>query len=245
MPKRLNFTPDRLHIAMFAKLLEGFAPIDWIALVIFFAGWLTYGYYADHRARGASGLRGTTDRYRIAWGRQMAHRENRIVDSSLIGNLVQSVSFYASTTTYVIAGLIAVAGTVDRLMVVTAELPFGHAAAREVVEVKVVMLAAIFIFAYFKFTWSLRQFNYLSILIGATPGPGAPAAELEQCAQKFSLLNTLAGDDFNRGIRAYYFGFAAGTWFVSAYHFIAFTLVILIVLWRRDFLSAALRALSD
>ena len=245
MPKRLNFTPDRLHIAMFAKLLEGFAPIDWIALVIFFAGWLTYGYYADHRARGASGLRGATDRYRIAWGRQMAHRENRIVDSSLIGNLVQSVSFYASTTTYVIAGLIAVAGTVDRLMVVTAELPFGHAAAREVVEVKVVMLAAIFIFAYFKFTWSLRQFNYLSILIGATPGPGAPAAELEQCAQKFSLLNTLAGDDFNRGIRAYYFGFAAGTWFVSAYHFIAFTLVILIVLWRRDFHSAALRALSD
>jgi len=245
VPKRLNFTPDRLHIAMFAKLLEGFAPIDWIALVIFFAGWLTYGYYADHRARGASGLRGATDRYRIAWGRQMAHRENRIVDSSLIGNLVQSVSFYASTTTYVIAGLIAVAGTVDRLMVVTAELPFGHAAAREVVEVKVVMLAAIFIFAYFKFTWSLRQFNYLSILIGATPGPGAPAAELEQCAQKFSLLNTLAGDDFNRGIRAYYFGFAAGTWFVSAYHFIAFTLVILIVLWRRDFHSAALRALSD
>jgi len=245
VPKRLNFTPDRLHIAMFAKLLEGFAPIDWIALVIFFAGWLTYGYYADHRARGASGLRGATDRYRIAWGRQMAHRENRIVDSSLIGNLVQSVSFYASTTTYVIAGLIAVAGTVDRLMVVTAELPFGHAAAREVVEVKVVMLAAIFIFAYFKFTWSLRQFNYLSILIGATPGAGAPAAELEQCAQKFSLLNTLAGDDFNRGIRAYYFGFAAGTWFVSAYHFIAFTLVILIVLWRRDFHSAALRALSD
>jgi uncharacterized membrane protein len=230
---------------MFAKLLEGFAPIDWIALVIFFAGWLTYGLYADHRARGASGLRGTTDRYRNAWGRQMAHRENRIVDSSLIGNLVQSVSFYASTTTYVIAGLIAVAGTIDRLMVVTAELPFGHAVAREVVEVKVVMLAAIFIFAYFKFTWSLRQFNYLSILIGAAPGPGAPEAELEQCAQKFSLLSTLAGDDFNRGIRAYYFGFAAGTWFISAHHFIAFTLVILIVLWRRDFHSAALRALSD
>ncbi len=230
---------------MLAKLLEGFAPIDWIALAIYFAGWSVYGYYADHRTRGRSALRGATHQYRLAWGRQMVHRENRIVDSSLIGNLVQSVSFYASTTTYVIAGLIAVAGTVDRLMVVTAELPFGHAAAREVVEAKVVMLAAIFIFAYFKFTWSLRQFNFLSILIGAAPNADAPAAELENCAQKFSLLHTLAGDDFNRGIRAYYFGFAAGTWFVSAYHFIAFTLVILAVLWRRDFHSAALRALSD
>jgi len=230
---------------MYAKLLEGFAPIDWIALAIFFVGWTVYGYYADHKTRGMSGLRGATHRYRLGWGRQMAHRENRIVDSSLIGNLVQSVSFYASTTTYVIAGLIAVAGTVDRLMVVTADLPFGHAAAREVVEAKVVMLAAIFIFAYFKFTWSLRQFNFLSILIGAAPGRGAPDAELEECAQRFALLNTLAGDDFNRGIRAYYFGFAAGTWFVSAYHFIAFTLVILVVLWRRDFHSHALRALSE
>ena len=230
---------------MFNKLLQGFAPIDWIALVVFFAGWLTYAFYSDHRARGVHGLRGATHRHRLEWGRQMVRRENRIVDSSLVGNLVQSVSFYASTTTYVIAGLIAIAGTVDRLMAMSAELPFGHAVAREVVEVKVIMLAAIFIFAYFKFTWSLRQFNYLSILIGATPSPSAPEEVLEQCAQKFSQLNTHAGDDFNRGIRAYYFGFAAGTWFVSGYHFLAFTLVILVVLWRRDFHSLALRVLSE
>ena len=113
----------------------------------------------------------------------MARRENRIVDSSLIGNLVQSVSFYASTTTYVIAGLIAVAGTVDRLVELTADLPFGHAAAREVMEVKVILLVAIFIFAYFKFTWSLRQFNFVSILVGAAPGPDAPDDELERMAR--------------------------------------------------------------
>jgi uncharacterized membrane protein len=230
---------------MLAKLLQGFALIDWIALATFFAGWLTYGFYSDHASRGVNGLRGATHRQRLNWGRQMVRRENRIVDSSLIGNLVQSVSFYASTTTYVIAGLIAVAGAVDRIIEVSAEFPFGHAVAREVVEVKVIMLVAIFVFAYFKFTWSLRQFNFVSILVGAAPGPDAPAEELEQYAQKFSLLNTLAGDDFNRGIRAYYFGFAAGTWFVSAYHFIAFTVVILIVLWRREFHSAALRVLSD
>jgi len=230
---------------MYAELLHGFAPIDWIALVVFFAGWGTYGYYSDHRTGRFGGLHASTERYRLEWGRRMVRRENRIVDSSLIGNLVQSVSFYASTTTYVIAGLIAVAGTADRLVAVTADLPFGHAAIRQVVEVKVILLAAIFIFAYFKFTWSLRQFNFLSILIGAAPNPDAPAEAFEQCAQKFALMNTLAGDDFNRGIRAYYFGFAAGTWFVSAYHFIAFTLVILIVLWRRDFHSAALHALSD
>jgi uncharacterized membrane protein len=230
---------------MLAKLLQGFAPIDWIALAIFVVGWFAFGFYSDRVVQGARGLRGATQAHRLNWGRQMVRREQRIVDSSLVGNLIQSVSFYASTTTYVIAGLIAVAGTADRLVAVTAELPFGHAAVREVVELKVVLLAVVFIFAYFKFTWCLRQFNYVSILIGSTPKPDAPEAELEQCAQKFALLNTLAGDDFNRGIRAYYFGFAAGTWFVSAYHFIAFTVVILFVLWRREFHSAALHVLSD
>ncbi|MEO8344430.1 MAG: DUF599 domain-containing protein [Betaproteobacteria bacterium] len=230
---------------MLNKLLQGFTPIDWIALVVFFAGWSIYSCYADNRSRGVGGLRGAAYKHRLEWGRQMVRRENRIVDSSLIGNLVQSVSFYASTTTYVIAGLIAVAGTIDRLMAVSAELPFGHAVAREAVEVKVIMLAAIFIFAYFKFTWSLRQFNYLSILIGAAPSPTSSDTDLEPFARKFSTLQMLAGDDFNRGIRAYYFGFAAGTWFVSGYHFLAFTLVILAVLWRRDFHSPAMRVLSE
>lgn len=230
---------------MYAEFLKGFLPIDWVALAIFFVGWGTYGHYADHRTRGLRGLRGVTHRHRLAWGRNMIRRENRIVDSSLIGNLVQSVSFYATTTTYIIAGLIALAGTIDRVVELTADLPGGHQAARQVMEVKVILLVAIFIFAYFKFTWSLRQFNFASILIGAAPDRDKPDDELERAAERFSHLNTLAGDDFNRGIRAYYFGFAAGTWFISPYHFIAFTLVILAVLWRRDFHSAALRVLSD
>ena len=46
-----------------------------------------------------------------------------------------------------------------------------------------ILLAVIFIFAYFKFTWSLRQFNFVSILIGAAPGPGSPDDELERYAR--------------------------------------------------------------
>lgn len=39
-------------------------------------------------------------------------------------------------------------------------------------------------------------------------------------------------DEFDRGIRTYYFGFAALAWFVSAGVFIAVTLLILAVLYR-------------
>ena len=229
---------------MFRELYRQISTADWLALAIFAAGWIGYSLYADRTADGARGLRSATGRHRLQWARELVRRDNRITDVALTGNLMQSVSFYASTTTYVIAGLIAVAGTLDKLILLTADLPFAKAAAKEVVEMKIFLLAGIFIFAYFKFTWSLRQFNFLSIMVGGAPDPHSDEGVRESYAQNFAQLSTLAGDEFNRGIRAYYFGFAAMTWFVSPQLFIAFTLLILLVLWRRDFHSRTLDALS-
>jgi uncharacterized membrane protein len=83
------------------------------------------------------------------------------------------------------------------------------------------------------------------ILIGSTPDRSRPPDVLEAYAQKCARINSLAGDEFNRGIRAYYFGFAILGWFVHPAFFIALTLTILAVLWRRDFMSHTLRAMSD
>jgi uncharacterized membrane protein len=229
---------------MFNRLLVLFTPADWAALAFFLAGWSFYGYYADRAARSDRGLRGITHRHRLEWGRQMVRRENRITDASLTGNLMSSVSFYANTTIYIIAGLIAVAGTLDKLISFTEDLPFARVQSRELVEAKVFLLVGVFIFAYFKFTWSLRQFNFLSILIGSAPDRESAPEVLDRHAEKWGTVNTLAGDEFNRGIRAYYFGFAALAWFVGPGAFGALTAVILAVLWRRDFHSHTLRALD-
>jgi uncharacterized membrane protein len=229
---------------MIRDLITHVSLADWIALALFLAGWLGYGYYTDV-ARDPRGLRSATNARRLQWARQMVRRENRMTDVALTGNLMQSVSFYASTTTYVIAGVIAVAGTLDRLISMTADLPFARVTAKEVVEVKVLLLAGIFIFAYFKFTWSLRQFNFLSIMVGGAPSVNEPESVLDPYAEKFALLSALAGDEFNRGVRAYYFGFAAMTWFISPHHFIAFTVIVLFVLWRREFHSRTLQVLSE
>ena len=231
---------------MFRELIAQVSIADGIAFAIFLVGWFGYGYYADYGVRDKSrGLRAATNAHRLQWARQMVRRDNRMTDVALTGNLMQSVSFYASTTTYVIAGVIAVAGTLDRLISMTADLPFARVSAKEVVEIKVLLLAGIFIFAYFKFTWSLRQFNFLSIMVGGAPNCSEPESVLEPYAQKFALLSALAGDEFNRGVRAYYFGFAAMTWFISPHHFIAFTIIVLLVLWRREFHSHTLHVLAD
>jgi uncharacterized membrane protein len=229
---------------MLQRLLTLFSVADWLALGLFLSGWIGYTYYADRAARSARGLRGVTHRHREAWGRQMVFRENRIVDAALTGNLMNSVSFYANTTIYIIAGLMAVAGTLDRLVSFTEDLPFARVTTREILEAKLFLLIAIFVFAYFKFTWSLRQFNFLSILIGGAPAREEPEPVLQAYAERFAVVNTLAGDEFNRGIRAYYFGFAALAWFAHPALFMALTVTILLVLYRRDFHSKTLRALD-
>ncbi|MCL2297077.1 MAG: DUF599 domain-containing protein [Proteobacteria bacterium] len=230
---------------MLERLVTLFTPADWAALLFFMMGWIGYSTYADRAAMQFKGLQGVTHKHRLAWAQQMVHRDNRMPDVSLIGNLMRSTSFYANTTIYIVAGLLAIAGALDRLVVFTEELPFARQTSREILEAKIFLLAGIFIFAYFKFTWSIRQFNSLSILTGSAPSHLAPTEELERHAERCGQVNSLAGDEFNRGIRAYYFGFAALGWFIHPAVFVAFTLWVLAILWRRDFRSKTLRAMQE
>jgi uncharacterized membrane protein len=137
------------------------------------------------------------------------------------------------------------AGTLDQLMSFTRDLPFARQTTKAILEAKLGLMIAIFVFAYFKFTWALRQYNFLSILIGGAPDREGSPDVLEKHAHKFAQLSTLAGDEFNRGIRAYYFGFAALAWFAGPGLFVAATLLILAVLWRRDFHSNTLAVLAS
>ena len=127
----------------------------------------------------------------------------------------------------------------------TAELPFGGAGNRELLEIKLMLLLASFVFAYFKFTWSLRQFNLLSILVGAAPLGKAGEPDIDTYAHRLAGANNLAGDDFNRGIRAYYFGLAASGWLLNPIALAVLALAVLIVLYRRDYRSSALYILRD
>ena len=225
--------------------LPHLSAVDWLSLVIFFACWAGYAWYSEHSRRGASGLVHSTQHYRLQWAYRMLEREVRVADSSLIGNLVTSVSFYANTTIYIIAGLVAALGASDKLVSFTAELPFGNAGSRELLEIKLMLVLASFVFAYFKFTWSLRQFNLLSILVGAAPFGRVGEAGIDRYAQRVAGANNLAGDDFNRGIRAYYFGLAASGWLLNPAALGALAVAVLVVLFRRDYRSPALQLLRD
>jgi len=227
----------------FMNIFTKFSGLDWFGLAWFVVCWFGYEQVVERGWSRRTTLHEETHRLRLGWGRVMVKRNPRIVDAALIGNLLPSLSFYANTSIYIIAALFAALGTLDQLMTAASELPFARALSREATEVKLLILLGVFVIAYFKFTWSLRQFNLLSITLGAVPHD-AGDDELEMHAKKFAAVNSCAGDDFNRGLRAYYFGMAVMSWMVSAWLFIFSTVIIVVVLGRREFYSPVLKALT-
>lgn len=232
-------------MSFFSQYLGKFAWIDWVGIVWFVLCWAGYERIVDRGWRGHSTLLAEGHTLRLAWARQMLIRENRIVDAALVGNLINSVSFYANTSIYIVAGLFAMLGTLDRFVETANELPFAHAISREVLEIKLLMLITVFVIAYFKFTWSLREFNVLSIIMGAVPPKESDPIELDEYARRTAAVNACAGDDFNRGIRAYYFGMAILGWMISPWLFIVGTTLIVFVQAHREFSSEVLKALRD
>ena len=226
------------------RLLLLVTPLDAIALAFFVAAWFGYSFYADREMNTTRGLRALMHQARLEWGRQMVVRDQKLLDAALTGHLINSVTFYANTSIYIVAALIATAGALDSLLAFAQGLPFAGRQSRLLIEAKIFLLIGVFVFAYFKFTWAHRQYTLLLTLIGATPDRSRPPDALEDYAQKCARINTLAGDEFNRGVRSYYFGFAALGWFLHVALFAALTWLILVVLWRRDFRSQTMRALA-
>ena len=112
-------------------------------------------------------------------------------------------------------------------------------------EMKVLLLVVVFVFAFFKLTWSLRQFNYVAILIGAAPPPEeADSADGLHYADNAAEVASRAAEHFNKALRTFYFGLAALSWFLQPYLFMALTALVVVVVYRREFESHTLVALG-
>ena len=123
------------------------------------------------------------------------------------------------------------------------QLPYTTHMAPWLAEVKVLILILVYIYAFFKFTWSAWQYNVLSIMVGALPKPGDTHDHSDYTEAGASVL-ALAGETYNNGIRAYYFSIPLMAWFIDPLLFLATTLAITVVLYRREFYSPMLRALQ-
>jgi uncharacterized membrane protein len=223
----------------------GFDRLDAAALLLFIAAWLGYHVFIERTSRGTQSLNARMHGYRQLWMREMLKREVRVVDSTIMSTLQSGTAFFASTSLFAIGGSLAMLQATDAAIRVFDDLPFAPAPTATEFELKVIGLATIFVYAFFKFAWSYRLFNYAAILMGAVPEakkahePSAIAA-----AEQAAAMNTVAGTHFNRGQRAFFFALAYLGWFIHALFFMIVTIAALIVIWRRQFASDAINVLD-
>jgi uncharacterized membrane protein len=224
----------------------GFGVLDYGALAFFVVAWLSYHVAVEFTPARHGGLNVRMNRYRRVWMEQMLTRDNRIIDANIMASLQNGTAFFASTSLLAIGGVLTLLRATDDVLTAMAEAPFGFATTRLGWEVKVIGLAMIFVYAFYKFAWSYRIFNYAAILVGAVPvAQQHEAAEAKAAADRAAAMNIVAGRHFNRGQRAFFFALAYLGWFVSPYLFMAGTAACLFVMWHRQFASDAIRALGD
>ncbi len=223
--------------------------LDWAALIWFFAVWFGYARFAQRRAEVQPSVLATTNRIRRQWMLQTTKREVRVIDGVVVQNLSTSPSFFASTTILIIGGLLAALGTSESASELVREIPFAARTSVVVFDLKLFLLTAIFVYAFFRFTWSLRQYTFGALLVAAAPEArefdADPSLSREAFADRAGRIVGLAAETFNDGLRAYYMAFAAVGWFFSPLVFALASAGVIFILYQREFRSEVLGVLRD
>jgi uncharacterized membrane protein len=222
-----------------------FSTFDLAAFAWFVAAWIGYAAAIETRY-GRTGLNSLVNGYRDVWMQRLLTREMRMVDGQVTASLQNGTAFFASTSLIAIGGTLTMLRSSDEMLQLVSELPFGTATTRLQWEAKLMGLAIIFAYAFFKFAWSYRLFNYVAIMIGAAPPVAdAETQEAKVFVRRASTLCSDAGRHFNRGQRAFFFALGYLGWFIGPAVLAAATTGVLIVMWRRQFASESRAAFLD
>ena len=222
-----------------------FTTLDLLALAWFLGAWAVYSVVLSVTERRKRGLNAEMDQLRDRWMLQMLGRDIRMVDAQIIAALQNGTAFFASTSLIAIGGSLTLLRSNEDILRVIAALPFGVHMTPMQWEAKTIGLAIIFVYAFFKFAWSYRLYNYVAIMLGATPPASQkdmPAAQTH--AGRVGRLCEVAGRHFNHGQRAFFFALGYLGWFINPWLLMLTSVAVAVILWRRQFASDSRRAVA-
>ena len=223
-------------------MIDSFTWIDWTAASGFLLSWVGLSWLLDHSPWRDKTLSAAMNRHRRRWMEVMSMRELRMIDTNIIAGLQNGTAFFASASLLAIGAALTLLSGSDQVLNVVRDLALEPSLTRGEWETKTLGLVGIYAYAFFKFAWAYRLFNYASILIGTTP----PAAqrdtpEAHSAVGRAADLNIMAGHHFSLGLRAFFFSVGYMGWFANAWIWMALTATVVLVLIRRQFASVALR----
>ncbi len=227
-----------LHLGLFS------IP-DLLALGVFVFAWFFYAITVEHLAIGKRSLNARMNEHRAIWMRNMLARDMRMTDMQIMTALQNGTAFFASTTIFAIGGALTLLRSSSEILQIMALLPIQAPTSPALWEIKNFGLIVIFVYAFFKFAWSYRLFNYVAIMLGATP----PHEEKDSPHAQAHLKRTIAmfqsaATHFNRGQRGFFLALGYLGWFISPWLLIITTIGVVYVMWRRQFASDSWRAMA-
>ncbi len=219
---------------------------DIFSILLFFAAWYSIAWVGRHRKDNEKlTLSSISKNYRNQWMLNLLERDNRMSDVALMGNLMRSVSFFASTSILILASLIAVFGVVDDALRIFHDIPYAQQVSAAFWKIKLFLMVFIFVYIFFKLVWSLRQFNSTVIMIGAAPDSFNTDEDLFSYANNLGIVLNRSSQHFIEGMRGFEFALAAMAWFIHPFMFILATIFVSLVIYRREFASRTMRAMID
>lgn len=210
--------------------------VDAAALIVFLAAVITLARLIERSHPERPSLSRLMAEHRARWMAEMAVRDVRIYDSTLLAVQHSGAAFLASASLIVVGGVAALIGQTDQLLSVAVDLTGDARPDPAVWELKLLFLLLLMTVAFLSFVWSVRLFGYCAILLGATPQNGDHAVRM-RAGERAARMNTRAGRSFNRGLRMIYFAFAAIAWLLGPIPFLLATLATVGMIYRREFLS--------
>jgi uncharacterized membrane protein len=224
---------------------------DYLALALFALLWVVYSWItagSGSRFFPRSSLNRAMAERRRQWIYNSLRRDLKMIDTQILAGLQNGTAFFASTSIFAIGGCFALLGATEQVEAVFRDLSFVSYSGRTAFELKVVGLTSLFGYAFFKFGWAYRLFNYCTILFGALPmmqDTDADRAAAEAAADQVVRMNTIAASHFNSGLRALFLSVGYLGWFVGPYMFMGMTIFIIIALTRRQYFSEARQAIME
>lgn len=222
-----------------------FSFLDSLALVIFLSCWMGYSSFAWRKSKTTNCIAYCLQQHRVHWMQEVMTRDIRVSEAALLGNLERNIAFFASSTLLVLAGILTLFSQVEAFEDVIKSIPHSEFSGHAVTQIKLTLMAFIFVVAFFNFTWSMRQYGFVNVMIGAAPidEPGLNE-NLKKYAYQIATIQDQAAHSYNYGLRAYYFSLAALCWFYHPLLFILASLLVVATLYMREFKSTAVKALT-
>ena len=130
-----------------------------LALVWFIVLVVGYQNYAIGASRRKDSLAGVLHAYRQRWMVRAIGREMRMADIAAVANLERYVTLFASSSLLILAGLVTLVGYTDDVVHIGKGIPFVPPQTPLEWQFKLFFLTLMFVYAFFKFTWSRWLFG--------------------------------------------------------------------------------------